>query len=155
MSDRQCVNCHEVLPEDAFRKGRKDCTWCQFDSKEKRAIERFKDKVRSAGPRLAIDRDAFVHWYLSQPDQCYYCGTGREEFKRLRDRRGPKSGYYVSWDIDRKDSKLPYQIGNLALSCYMCNMAKASYFTEDEAKIIGAAIRSVIEGRLAAMLAER
>ena len=158
MNDQCCSTCQEILPADAFRSGKTECTWCQWDPMEKRAIARYKDKAgedkrRTAGRRLMVDQSSFVSWYTSQPDLCYYCGTSRNEFKRIRARRS--FGYFVSWDIDRKDSSRPYELGNLALSCFMCNMAKASYFSEAEARILGAAIRKIVEGRVSNLVQHR
>ena len=64
----------------------------------------------------------------------------------LRIRRG--GGYCVSWDIDRLDSSRPYEWGNLALSCFVCNMAKGDQLTAAEARVVGQAIRGVWRARL-------
>ena len=155
MSHQKCASCNEELLENAYRKNSKGvCTWCQWAPAEKRAIARYKDKHGADkkrpedDKRLNISQDDFVNWYLSQEDCCYYCGTTMNECKTLRLRRG-SFGYFVSWDIDRKDSLKPYEKGNIVLSCFMCNMAKASYFTANETKVIGSSIRKVIKARLA------
>jgi hypothetical protein len=130
----------------------------------KRALARYKDKERedkkrkaettnrgaAGNGRLNISEKEFVQWYESQQDQCHYCKTTFAEIKRLRLRRS--FGYYVSWDIDRLDSACGYEAGNLALSCFMCNMAKASYFTEAEGMIIGRAVRQIVEARLSSLI---
>lgn len=150
-----CSKCEQVLPLDAFRKNAKGvCTWCQWADPKKRAEARYKDKVgadrkRKAGDkRVNISQDDFVEWYIAQNDVCYYCGTTMDEIKLLRLKRG-SFGYFVSWDIDRKDSLKPYEGGNMVLSCFMCNMAKGSYFTEAEGMFLGKAVRTIIEARLA------
>lgn len=157
MSYIKCVACNEELLEDAFRKNSKGvCTWCQWEPAEKRAIERYKDKLAADKKRLEDDKRLnisqadFVKWYLSQDDCCYYCGTTMPECKALKLKRG-SFGYFVSWDIDRKDSLKPYEQGNIVLSCFMCNMAKASYFSAEETKVIGSSIRKVVKARLAAL----
>lgn len=123
---------------------------------KKRATARFGDKQRADRKRipktdgwksrLALSEAEFVAWYTAQRDCCHYCGTTFDELRRLRLRR--PFGYYVSWDIDRKDSLRPYELGNLALSCFMCNMAKGSYFSAAEAQVVGQAIRQVVLARL-------
>lgn len=150
----QCSKCEQVLPLDAFRKNAKGvCTWCQWADPEKRAKARYKDKAgadrkrKADDKRVNISQDDFVEWYLGQNDVCYYCGTTMEEIKLLRLKRG-SFGYFVSWDIDRKDSLNPYERGNIVLSCFMCNMTKASYFTETEGTFLVKAIRTIIEARL-------
>jgi len=115
---------------------------------EKRAIARYRDKMRTSGPeRLQIDQTEFVNWYCSQEDCCHYCRLTMAEVKRLRLKRGG-FGHFVSWDIDRKDSSLPYKAGNLALSCFLCNMAKGSLLTEEEAMMLGKAVRAIYRRRL-------
>lgn len=99
-----------------------------------------------ANNRLQISKDDFVAWYERQDDRCAYCGLTFADLKRLQIKRG--GGYCISWDIDRIDSRLPYQEGNLALSCFVCNMAKGDQLTEAEAKIVGRSIASVWRNRL-------
>jgi len=54
----------------------------------------------------------------------------------------------VGWDIDRIDSSGAYELGNLALSCFVCNMAKGDILSADEARIIGAAVKQIWTERL-------
>lgn len=153
MKTKACAACLVEQPIDAFRVRRSECTWCQFSSMEKRAVERYKDKLRAdvrnknRPAKLSITRAGFVAWYVNQPDCCHYCGTTYQELRRLRLRRSAW-GYYVSWDIDRLDSMKPYAAGNMVLACFMCNMAKGNYFTAAEAAIIGKAVRQIILARL-------
>ncbi|MEQ3722468.1 hypothetical protein [Alcanivorax sp.] len=155
MQDYKCHRCNEDLPEDAFRKNAKGvCTWCEWSDPEKRAKARYRDKVvadrkrKGSDKRVNISEEKFISWYIGQDDTCHYCGVTLEEIKRLRLKRG-MFGYFVSWDIDRKDSSKPYKEGNMVLSCFMCNMAKVSYFTEGEGRLLGQAVRKIIEARLA------
>ncbi len=75
-----------------------------------------------------MSEQEFVAWYLEQPDCCTYCGLTIAEVKRLR--LMTRSGYYVSWDIDRIDPSRLYEPGNLALSCFACNTAKGAHLTQ-------------------------
>ena len=154
MTSRLCTVCEEHLPADAFRKGSNDtCTWCQWNDPGQRARARYGDKLKAdkkraeGDKRLYASESEFVDWYCSQDDCCHYCGLTRLEAKSLRLKRG-SFGYFVSWDIDRVDSSRPYELGNMVLSCFMCNMAKAGYFSEDEALLLGAAVRTIINRRL-------
>ena len=164
MKQVRCPTCREMLPPDAFRKsGKGACKWCEWESSEKRAHARFGDKLRADkvarrasvqngtefSPRLAIDEAAFVAWYCAQPDCCHYCRLTMLEVKKLRLRRGG-FGYFVSWDIDRVDSSKPYEAGNLALSCFVCNMAKGNLFTAAEARLLGKTVSKVFKQRLRA-----
>lgn len=147
MITRLCLACNETMPDDCFRKGAKTCVWCAFAPMVKRAKARYSDKRKLAGARLKIGLADFVSWYVQQDDRCAYCGLTFSELKKLRIKRG--GGYCVAWDIDRIDSSRPYKQGNLALSCFVCNMAKGDILSRAEALIVGQAIRSVWRARLA------
>ncbi len=147
--EKKCDMCESVFPVKAFRSGSKQCVWCQYQKMEKRAINRFRDKVkmnRIGKHAFKIDKDSFVAWYCSQKDLCHYCGVTFDELRRLR-LKG-RAGYYVSWDIDRVQSESPYEIGNIVLSCMVCNTAKSNYLTESEAKEVGKTIKSIFNKRL-------
>jgi hypothetical protein len=147
MNYRLCIGCKEQMPNDSFRKGKDVCVWCEYSKMEKRAKARHADKKRKATKwPITISKDEFVEWYLSQKDECSYCGLKFSQLKQLKLKH--YGGYYVSWDIDRVDSTRPYEIGNLALSCFLCNTAKSNYLSGSEAKIVGAAMRKILNARL-------
>jgi 5-methylcytosine-specific restriction endonuclease McrA len=115
----------------------------------KRAKARYRDKVKpssTARYRVAISKSSFVRWYEQQPDCCAYCGLTFTELKRLKIKR--QGGYCVGWDIDRVVSSRPYELGNLALSCFVCNMAKGDVLSASEGRIIGRAVRKLWNTRL-------
>lgn len=89
---------------------------------KKRAKARYSDKQKIVQHRLNIGKDDFVSWYTAQSDECAYCGLTFAELKKLK--LGKGKGYFVSWDIDCVDPKKGYVSDNLALSCFVCNMAK-------------------------------
>lgn len=146
MQIRECNSCGEYTPEDAFRKGRADCVWCQYGDMEKRAKARYLDKKKSAQQRLHIEKADFLSWYTVQRDECAYCGLTFPELKRLRLRKG--KGYCVSWDIDYVEPKKGYTAGNLALSCFVCNMAKGNTLSIPEMRVVGSAVLKVWRARL-------
>ena len=135
-----------MVSADCFRKGAKACVWCLFASMRKRAVARYGDKVKLARSRVNIGQSEFVTWYEQQLDCCAYCGLTFVELKQLKIRR--RGGYCVAWDIDRVDSLRPYELGNLALACFVCNMAKGDILSGAEARIIGQAVREVWNARL-------
>jgi hypothetical protein len=114
----------------------------------KRAAARYRDKRKLVKERLNIGLAEFVAWYKAQDDCCAYCGLTFAELKKLQIRRG--GGYCVSWDVDRLDSSRPYEVGNLALSCFVCNMAKGDILSPGEAREIGEVVRKVWRARLSA-----
>ena len=145
---RACPTCDERLPQECFRKNAKACVWCDWASMSKRAAARYGDKRKLAEGRLRIGKAEFLAWYEAQEDCCAYCGLTFAELKRLQIRR--RGGYSVAWDIDRINSQKPYEPGNLALSCFVCNMAKGDMLSDEEARIVGRAVRRVWRARLAA-----
>lgn len=149
MQFRACLSCGELTPDDAFRKGRSDCVWCQFCDMEKRAKARYADKQKGARHRLHIEKTEFVSWYTAQNDECAYCGLTFSELKQLKLKKG--KGYCVSWDIDCIDPKKGYSADNLALSCFVCNMAKGNALTAQEMKVVGPAVLDVWRNRLDAI----
>jgi len=141
--------CSETLPADCFGKGMEERAWCEWASKSKRAKARYADKVKPssrARNHVSISKDIFVKWYEEQEDCCAYCGLTFDQLKQLRIRR--KGGYCVAWDIDRVDSSRPYEPGNLALACFVCNMAKGDMLSAREALIVGQAVHEVWNARL-------
>src|SRR4051812_43386543 len=144
---RICPTCPGIeLTEDCFRSNRQVCVWCEWGDKAKRARYRYGDKRKAAIDRLRISKEEFVAWYLAQEDCCAYCGLTFDDLKRLQIRRG--GGYCVAWDIDRIDSKRNYEAGNLALACFVCNMAKGDMLTAQEARIIGQTVKQIWAARL-------
>ncbi|HQW69458.1 MAG TPA: hypothetical protein PLH25_07310 [Flavobacterium sp.] len=94
------------------------------------------------------DFNSFKEWYLKQNDCCVYCGLKQEQSIILYNKypettRGGKRG--KSLELDRKNPIITDYgiIENLALSCYWCNNAKSNYFTFEEFKKIGKAIKIV------------
>jgi 5-methylcytosine-specific restriction endonuclease McrA len=146
---RQCPGCELELSEDCYRARARVCVWCSYGDMTKRATARYRDRVKSVPHRLNVSLTDFVAWYVTQEDQCAYCGLTFEELRRLRVRR--VGGYYVSWDVDRVDPKKPYELGNLALSCFVCNMAKGEWLTPEETRTVGMAVRAVWRQRLASL----
>ena len=143
-----CSDCSRAFPADCFRSNSTRCKWCQFKEPAFRAEWRFKDKHKQNNWSADLTKEDFVGWYVAQRDECHYCRTPFSELSILRLKRF--SGKYVSWDIDRIDSNKPYQIGNLALSCFICNTAKGYWFNEEQAKIVGMGVRSAMKNLLAA-----
>lgn len=93
----------------------------------------------------------FYHWYSTSEKKCHYCGVSEEELTKLHqiglENKRPTRGRKL--EIDRKISSEPYSnILNLVWSCYWCNNAKTDTFTEEEFKIIGAAISRIWKERL-------
>lgn len=95
-----------------------------------------------------IDFNSFKEWYLNQGACCVYCGLKSEQSIVLYNKypestRGGKRGKKL--ELDRKNPLITdySNLENLALCCYWCNNAKTNYFTFEEFKKIGKAIKIV------------
>ena len=108
---------------------------------------RYRDKRKQGKLPNNLSEKKFVDWYVSQKDECTYCRTPYSDLKVLQlDHFG---GKYVSWDIDRKNNvNRTYVLSNIVLSCFICNTAKGSWFTENQARAIGKTIRQVFKEML-------
>lgn len=87
-----------------------------------------------------ISKEDFIKWYVSQPKKCSYCGVAEKEFKGRK---------FRCWNIrrlqvDRKDNKNFYTIGNIVLACPVCNWIKGDYFTYSEMLKIGKVIKVIM-----------
>lgn len=70
---------------------------------------------------------------FTQCTECHYCGANLV----WRIRYAGKGG----WQLDRKDTKLPYTASNCVPCCKRCNFGKGKHFTYEEWKQIGELIR--------------
>lgn len=90
----------------------------------------------------------YVKQYYEQNGKCHYCGLSSEEVRKyygrpngFREGNGNGNGTR-GWtlEVDRKNPKGYYSVGNCVLTCYPCNNAKSDVFTYEEFIIIGAVI---------------
>jgi hypothetical protein len=92
-----------------------------------------KISAKRRNKEVIITLEEFEKWYKEQKQECYYCKRTTEECLNSKDNFNSKR-----LTIDRKESNIGYQKGNLALSCWTCNLIKYNYFTEKEMlEIIG------------------
>lgn len=96
---------------------------CKFQS--------MRTNSKTRGLPFVLTWPEFRDWYQKQPDQCEYC-----EVVDLSVTEDGPMGELRLFTIDRKNSALPYQIGNISKSCWSCNRLKNDFFTYDEWKEI-------------------
>ena len=119
---------------------------------KKRNIEKIREKDRKYASSPAgiwsglsrtksrkISKDDFIKWYQGVDKICAYCGISEKKIEGTT---------FNCWNvnrlqIDRKDNNKPYQKGNLALACPLCNFVKGSYFTYEEMLELGKVIRKI------------
>lgn len=69
-----------------------------------------------------LREEEFISWFESQPKLCFYCGRPLVRFKRGND----------GLTVDRLDNHIGYQIDNIILCCWRCNLIKGYWFTSTE-----------------------
>lgn len=108
----------------------------RFDpvSNYKQLIYKYKNRGENPLRQVIITKEDFTEWFTSQKYECFYCGITMSDILKSTD-------HYLKvvkkLGIDRMDTNLPYQKGNLALACHRCNSIKNDFFTADEMKKIG------------------
>ena len=161
----KCSSCGQLLPIDKFSKDRRSksgrscqCKTCRGKSnkawhlenrehvvefRKARALtpdgiwERLKGHKKDSGVRaLIIDKEAFLSWYEKQKKCCAYCGMTLDDFAFVS-RVMNVQRKATRLEIDRMNSELPYQSGNLVLACRICNYHKSNFFTHEEFLRIG------------------
>jgi hypothetical protein len=86
--------------------------------------------------KFFIKKEEFVNWYNNQIQFCHYCQRTLIELKQ------DNLGHDNRLTIDRKDNTKGYNLDNIILACYRCNLTKSNYFTEQEMLIIGKMIKN-------------
>jgi hypothetical protein len=135
-----CGNILQCLTQDVNR-GR-GCKLCCHKGarpyRKKRPFEtNYNSLVQRAKHPVLITYDQFVEF--TREKECHYCGTDIP-WMEYRTRTPGNSGS-ASY-LDRQDSRLPYQLGNIVVCCTRCNYGKNKLFTYKEWVEIAAVIRS-------------
>lgn len=140
-----CRWCGRESKIDRFRsRYSKICMDCYKEHTHKKARQpnskflRLEYTARKLGVEMDITRKDYL---LFQDCDCVYCGlpvTGRSSVDA---QKNTGSG------LDRVDPKKGYTLDNVVPSCFLCNRTKSDWFTHEEMKVIGRAIREVIDTR--------
>ncbi len=87
-------------------------------------------RIRRIEFNLGIDE--FTDWYNNQEKKCHYCNRELVQFKKGDN----------GMTIDRLDNTIGYEIKNIVLCCWRCNIIKGHWFTEqDMLEIAGGYLR--------------
>lgn len=82
------------------------------------------------------DKVKFFDWYMTQKQECHYCGISENTLSYIWDNRvlnrRPKRGLI---EVDRVDPNRGYCPKNCVLACYFCNNDKSNIFTHDQYKL--------------------
>ena len=88
-------------------------------------LQKYRSIVSNA-PRRRIDVNItcedFCNWYSAQENTCSYCGRILIQGKRGND----------GLTIDRIDNNIGYELGNILLCCWRCNVVKGWWFSHKE-----------------------
>ena len=92
--------------------------------------------------RLKISKEDFIDWYSKEEKKCRYCSITEIEWKNGISKR---HRWYKRLTIERIDNSKGYELGNLALSCQLCNSIKSDFFEDSEMIIIGRVIKDKLK----------
>jgi len=93
-------------------------------------------KSRRGSAQFDISYKDFLFWYNNEKKLCRYCGISLKEFLLIRHNLFGIAQRTNVLTIDRLDSNIPYQRGNLGFACYLCNHCKGYVFSDTEFKDI-------------------
>jgi len=124
-----------------YAKERRHANWDKTQLTQKRYFNSpkgiykiLKRKILYYGKKsFNLDQDEFIEWYTNTPKICHYCDIPIEIWNKL-DR--PHSKRYKRLTIDRLNSKVGYQLDNIVLACFTCNIIKSDLLTPEEMREI-------------------
>ena len=179
-AEKKCSSCKELLSLGSYSRDQRgqggrssQCKACRGKSNKRwhsenreyaseyrkaRALtpdgiwEKFKSQKTGSGVRsLILDKEIFLSWYEKQKKCCTYCGMTLDDFAFVS-RVMNLHRKATRLEIDRMNSELPYQSGNLVLACHICNYHKSNFFTHEEFLRIG---RTYLRPKFLAILQRR
>lgn len=98
---------------------------------------RLKNKKVYVEPKFKNNPTKVWQWYLSQGENCYYCGISQKELKELFEKgkiSSEKNSFNATLHIERKFPKEGYTENNSTLVCCLCNNAKSDMINETNYK---------------------
>lgn len=98
-----------------------------------------KRSAKKRNKKVNISKEEFTIWWKKQEQKCYYCGKTLHQVINDND---TMNNCRTRLTIDRKDNDKPYEVSNIVLACYRCNMIKSNFFTEKEMLEIGKIIKN-------------
>lgn len=128
------------------------------------AIPILKQGAKKRGITFNLTAESLENWWRSVPDICYYCGSGLDDYIKIRDfiisynginpeiakfkrfYRSPKHKKIRWMTIEREDNYKGYEVSNIVKSCWICNSIKSDFFSaEDMKKIAPRIINNLIK----------
>lgn len=130
------------------------------------AVSVLRHRARKRGISFSLTNTQLREWWVGTPESCAYCGVSLEDYRKLRDgvvsyegdrweirrfKRFYRSSRQENIDcmtIDRVDSSLGYDLGNIVKSCWICNSLKSDFLTEEEMHALAPSLRRSLERAL-------
>lgn len=101
-------------------------------------------------PELNMTRAEYLEWALAQRRVCKYCGILESDLEALS-LRTSIGRILQKLGVDRLDNERGYEIGNIALCCFVCNKTKSNVFTTKEMLSIGPIVGQIWAARFKCM----
>ena len=106
-----------------------------FQNSPKGVYKILKRKIKFGGKKsFDLEQQEFIEWYEKSIKKCSYCKITQKEWNSLNN---PYSKRYIRLTVDRKNSNIGYQINNIVLACFRCNIIKSDIITYEEMIEIG------------------
>lgn len=83
-----------------------------------------------------LSREEFIKWYNKQEKICHYCNKTEKDSLNDMNRKMKRLS------IDRKDNNKGYELNNIVLACYKCNMIKSNDISYEKMLKIGEIIKN-------------
>ena len=97
----------------------------KYDKSFRGKWRKLRSNAKRRGIPVNLGIDEFIDWYNQQEKLCYYCGVSLDGDKAGR---GKANGQV----IERRDNNKGYDLDNIVLACFRCNIIKGSWFTEQQ-----------------------
>ena len=80
---------------------------------------------------VKIDEGSFLRWYSKQSKRCFYCGCTIDEVSKYMSKMNIQR-VSKRLELDKRNPRLGYLLGNIVLACHVCNNHKKDFFTEKQ-----------------------
>lgn len=110
-----------VVRAGRLRRGQKSCGCAQKlekgESGFRALLANYREDAEKRGLAFDLSKEEFRELVTSN---CFYCGVLPSSIKKT----GSKNGAFIYNGVDRMDSSLGYEKGNVVTCCKMCNWSK-------------------------------
>jgi len=114
--------------------------------KEESKWDRLKQSAKRRKISFELNKTDFVEWFKKQDLTCCFCKRELIYNSNLltKEERNNKNRFL---SIDRINNEIGYRFDNIQLCCYLCNVIKNSFFSNEEMKEMGLKAKELIDRR--------